>query len=42
MECHPLLYYVMYLGKFLFALQRNVFISLLWFSFSDAAGNENN
>ena len=40
MQCYPLLYYVMYLGTILFALQRNVFIILLWFALSDAAGNE--
>ena len=31
--CPPSLYYVMYLGTLLFAVQFNVFISLLWFSF---------
>ena len=30
----------MYLRTLLFVVQRNVFISLLWFKFSDAAGNE--
>ena len=40
MQCHPSLYYAMYLGTFLFVVQFNVFISLLWFLFSDAAGNE--
>ena len=30
----------MHLGKLLFAVQRKVFISLLWFLFSDAAGNK--
>ena len=39
-QCHPSLDYVMYLGPLLFAVQRNVFISLLWFLFSDAASNE--
>ena len=34
--------YVMYLGTILFALQYNVFISLLRFSFSDAAGKVTN
>ena len=29
----------MYLGILLFAVQHNVFISLLWFLFSDFAGN---
>ena len=33
MQCHPLLYYVMCLGPILFAVQFNVFISLLWFLF---------
>ena len=33
MHCHPSLYYVMYLGTILFAVQFNVFISLLWFLF---------
>ena len=33
MQCHPSLYYVMYLGTLLFAVQFNVFISLLWFLF---------
>ena len=28
MQCHPSLYYVMYLGTLLFAVQRNIFISL--------------
>ena len=40
MQCHPSLYYVMYLGTLSFAVQHNVFISLLWFLFSYAAGNE--
>ena len=47
MQCHPLLYYVMYLGTLLFVVQFNVFISLLWFCyllftnfFSDAAYTE--
>ena len=40
MQCRLLLFYVMYLVTILFALQHNLFISLLWFSFSDAAGNE--
>ena len=40
MQCHPSLYYAMYLGTFLFVVQFNVFISLLWFLFSDAAGNQ--
>ena len=31
MECHRSLHYVMYLGTLLFAVQLNVFISLLWF-----------
>ena len=31
MQCHPLLYYIMYLETVLFVVQRNVFISLLWF-----------
>ena len=31
MQCHPSLYYVMYLGTLLFVVQFNVFISLLWF-----------
>ena len=30
MQCHPSLYYVMFLGKLLSAVQFNVFISL-WF-----------
>ena len=34
------LYYVMYLGTLLFAVQSNGFISLLWFLFSDSAGHE--
>ena len=33
MQCHPSLYYVMYLGTLSFAVQFNVFISLLWFLF---------
>ena len=33
MQCQPSLYYVMYLGTLLFAVQFNVFISLLWFLF---------
>ena len=33
MQWHPSLYYVMYLGTLLFAVQFNVFISLLWFLF---------
>ena len=33
MQCHSSLYYVMYLGTFLFAVQLNVFISLLQFLF---------
>ena len=33
MRCHPSLYYVMHLGTLLFALQLNVFISLVWFLF---------
>ena len=33
MQYHPLLYYVMYLGTLLFAVQFNVFISLLWLLF---------
>ena len=41
MQCHTSLYYVMYLGTLLFPVQRNVFISLLWFLFSDEAGNQN-
>ena len=40
MQCYVSLYYTMYLGTLLFVVQRNVFISLLWFLFSDAAGNE--
>ena len=44
MQCHSLLYYVMYLGTLLFAVQFNVFIKLLWFFFNiffrDAADNE--
>ena len=40
MQCYPSLYYTMYLRTLLFVVQRNVFISLLWFKFSDAAGNE--
>ena len=40
MQCYASLYYTMYLGTLLFVVQRNVFISLLWFLFSDAAGNE--
>ena len=41
MQCHPSLYYVMYLGTLLFAVQFNVFISLLFtIFFSDAAYNE--
>ena len=31
MQCHPSLYYVMCVGTILFVVQRNVFISLLWF-----------
>ena len=48
MQCHLSLYYGMYLGTLLFAVQLNVFISLLWFLFivyylffSDATYNEN-
>ena len=33
MQCHPSLYYVMYLGTLSFAVQFNVFISLGWFLF---------
>ena len=33
MQCHPSLCYVMYLGTFLFAVQFNAFVSLLWFLF---------
>ena len=33
-QCHPSLYYVMYLGALLFVVQRNVFISLSWFLLS--------
>ena len=33
MQCHPSLYYVMYLGTLLFAVQFNVFTSLIWFLF---------
>ena len=33
MQYHPSLYYVMYLGTLLCAVQPNVFISLLWFLF---------
>ena len=33
MQCHLSRYYVMYLGTLLFAVQSNVFISLLWFLF---------
>ena len=46
MQCHPSLYYVMYLGALLFAVQFNVFISLLCFFllftilFSNAANKE--
>ena len=40
MQCHLSLYCVMYLGTLLFGMQCNFFISLLWFLFSDAAGNE--
>ena len=40
MQCYSSLYYVMYLRTLLFSVQRNVLISLLWFLFSDAAGNE--
>ena len=40
MQCYPSLYYIMYLETFLLAVQPNVFISLLWFLFIDAAGNE--
>ena len=39
-QCHPSLYYVKHFGTILFAVQRNVFISLLWFLFRDAAGNK--
>ena len=31
MQCHHSLYYVIYLGTLVFAVQRNVFINLLWF-----------
>ena len=34
MQCHPSLYYIIYIGTLLFAVQRNVFISLLWFLLS--------
>ena len=34
MQCHPSLYYVIYIGTLLFAVQRNAFISLLWFLLS--------
>ena len=34
MECHPSLYYLMYLGTLLFAVQVNVFINLLLFLFA--------
>ena len=40
MQCYSSLYYVMYLRTLLFTVQRNVFISFLWFLFSDAAGTE--
>ena len=40
MQCYPSLCYVEYLGTLLFAVQHNVFISLLWFLFSDAEGSE--
>ena len=40
MQCYPSLYYTMYLQTLLFAVQRNIFISLLLFLFSDASGNE--
>ena len=30
MQCHPSLYYVIYLGKLSFAVPFDVFISLLW------------
>ena len=40
MQCYPSLYYIMYLETFLLAVQPNVFISLLWILFIDAAGNE--
>ena len=33
MQYHPSLYYVMHLGTLLFAVQFNVFISLLWILF---------
>ena len=33
MQCHPSLYYAMYLGTVLFAVQFDVFISLLGFLF---------
>ena len=33
MQCHPSLYYVMYLGALLFAVQFNVFIGFLLFLF---------
>ena len=33
-QCHPSLYYVMYLGTLLFVVQRNVFISLSQFLLS--------
>ena len=34
MQCHPSLYYIMYLETLLFVVQCNVFISLLWFLLS--------
>ena len=40
MQYYPSLYYVMYIGTLLFAVQCNVFMSLLWFLFIDAARKE--
>ena len=40
MQCYPSVYYVMYLGTLSFAVQRNIFIRLLWFLLRDAAGSE--
>ena len=34
MQCHPSLYYIMYLETLLFVVQCNVLISLLWFLLS--------
>ena len=41
-QCYPSQYYVMYFWTNSFTVKCNVFISLLWLLFSDAAGNQHN